>query len=231
MVIGIISAMSEELDILENFLEDKEDIYINNFLFKSGKINNVKVILNVCGIGKVNSTISTQLLISNFKVSHIINLGIAGGINENVHPGDIVIGDTLSQHDFDVTAFGYNFGVIPRLDTSEFKADKMLIDLSIESSKKIENINYHVGKIVSGDQFISSKEKLNWIQKHFNPLAAEMEGGSIAQTCYLNNIPFLILRSISDNGDSNANFDYEQFKEVAIKNSTYIVNEIIKNLD
>lgn len=231
MSVGIISAMKEELDILDNLLEDREDIYINGFLFKVGKINNKEIVLNVCGIGKVNSAISTQILISTFNIKSIINLGIAGGIGLGITTGDIVIGNTLSQHDFDVTAFGYDFGVIPRLDTSEFISDKTLVALAIEASKKLNNLNYHVGKIVSGDQFISSKEKIEWIKEHFNPLASEMEGASIAQTCYLNKIPFLVLRSISDNGDSNANFDYEEFKHIAIENSTTIVQEILKNLD
>lgn len=231
MTIGIITAMEEELDILESLLDNREDVYLNGFLFKVGKISNHNIILNICGIGKVNSAISTQILISNFNVDSIINLGIAGGIGANIKPGDIIIGDVLAQHDFDVTAFGYNFGIIPRLDTSEFKADEKLVNLAMSSSKKLEHIVSHVGKIVSGDQFISSTEKLEWIKKHFNPLASEMEGASIAQTCYLNNVPFLVLRSISDNGDSNANFDYEEFKTIAIENSTNIVMEILKNLD
>ena len=230
MTIGIIAAMSEELEILLKDMNLSSKVYKANMEFNYGTIFGNKVVAVVCGIGKVNSAICAQILITYYNVDKIINVGIAGGIGEDIYPGDIVIGDSLVQHDVDTTMFGDRIGQIPRLDTFDFKCDKGLVNLAHESSKEITNHKTFIGRIVSGDQFIADTKKILWLKEEFGALACEMEGASIAHVCYLNSIPFVVIRSISDNANNGAQMDYEKFKLVAVENSTNMLKQIIKAL-
>jgi len=230
MTIGIIAAMSEELEILLKDMNLSSKVCKANMEFNYGTIFGNKVVAVVCGIGKVNSAICAQILITYYNVDKIINVGIAGGIGEDIYPGDIVIGDSLVQHDVDTTMFGDRIGQIPRLDTFDFKCDKGLVNLARESSKEITNHKTFIGRIVSGDQFIADTKKILWLKEEFGALACEMEGASIAHVCYLNSIPFVVIRSISDNANNGAQMDYEKFKLVAVENSTNMLKQIIKAL-
>ncbi len=230
MSLGIIVAMEEELEvILESMKKDKTEVRAN-MEFHIGKISGKNVIAVICGIGKVNSAVCAQILISEYNVKSVINLGIAGGIGKDVVPGDIVIGDSLVQHDMDATAFGDPVGQIPRLDTFDFKADSNLVDLAKEACKSIEDHNFYVGVIATGDQFVADLDKIKWLSDKFNALACEMEGASIAQACYLNNIPFVVIRSISDNANTGAHMDFEKFKYLAVENGSQILKEMISKL-
>lgn len=230
MVIGIIGAMDEELDAILSELKVKKTEVKANMKFNAGKLYGRDIIVVRSGIGKVNAAICTQILIDDFKVDIIINVGIAGGVAENVYPGDIVIADNLVQHDVNAAAFGYEIGQIPRLDAYDFKCDEKLIEKVQKVCSKMENTNSFVGRIVTGDEFVSSAERVRYLYKEFNALACEMEGGSIAQVAYLNNIPFVIIRSISDNANNGASVEYEEFAPIAIKNSTEILKNMIKSL-
>ena len=230
MILGIIGAMDEELEILLRDMDLKEQKQIANMTFNRGTLWNNEVVAVVCGIGKVNAAICTQILASNFNVDRIINVGVAGGISKDIYPGDIVIGDNLVEHDMDTTAFGDAHGQIPRLDTFDFKCDRDLIDIAKKACAKLDHINTFVGRIVSGDVFVANIEKIKWLEAEFAALSCEMEGASIAHTCYLNKIPFVVIRSISDNANNGAHMDFEKFTPIAVKNSTAILKEMLLSM-
>ena len=230
MVIGIIAAMEEELEILLQKIESEKCDVKARMKFNIGSLYNNKVVAVVCGIGKVNAAVCTQILIDDYDVNMVINVGVAGGVREDVLPGHIVVASELIQHDIDTTVFGDKIGQVPRLDTFAFKCDNGLVNKAKAACEK--NINYKsfIGRIVTGDQFIADIEKITWLGKEFEALACEMEGGSIAQVCYLNGVPFVVLRSISDNASTGAHMEYEKFKLIAAKNSTDILVDMLKNI-
>ncbi|MHC6179418.1 5'-methylthioadenosine/adenosylhomocysteine nucleosidase [Clostridium sp. JNZ X4-2] len=230
MIIGIIGAMDEEVEILLSKLELKKVEVKANMRFNSGKLYDSEIVVVRSGIGKVNAAICAQILIDDFNVDNIINVGVAGGTAEDIYPGDVVIANSLVQHDVDTSAFGDKIGQIPRMNTYDFKCDRDLIERAQMACKKIENIKNFTGRIVTGDQFICSTEKIKYLNREFNALACEMEGGSIAQVAYLNNIPFVIIRSISDNANNGASMDYKKFAPIAIRNSTEIIKNMIMGL-
>lgn len=232
MKIGIICAMQEEFELILNDITNKSIIKKVNLEFVVGNFEGKDVVGVICGIGKVNAAICTQILISEFQCSHIINSGVAGGIKEGINFKDIVIANDLIQHDVDVTKFGYKKGEIPRIGTHSFKCDENLITLSksICSNLYKDDFKFHIGRIVTGDQFICDSNTSSDLKNNFNALACEMESGSIAQTCYLNSIPFLIIRSISDNGGDIAQDEFQKFLKDASKNSYLILKELIKNI-
>ncbi|VYU63605.1 5'-methylthioadenosine/adenosylhomocysteine nucleosidase [Clostridium tertium] len=230
MILGIVSAMQEELDLLLKDMTINEETKKANMTFYKGTLDNKDIIAVVCGIGKVNAAVCSQILISEFNVTSIINVGVAGGIGKDIYPGDVVVATNLVQHDMDTTVFGDPHGQIPRLDTFDFKCDETLVKTSLDACEEIKEINTFSGRIISGDQFISSVEKIQWFEKEFNAMACEMEGASIAQVCYLNNIPFVVIRSISDNANNGAHMDYEKFIPIAVRNSTILLKNIIQRL-
>ncbi|MDR3596147.1 5'-methylthioadenosine/adenosylhomocysteine nucleosidase [Clostridium sp.] len=228
MTIGIIAAMAEELEILlkDLILEEKKEKA--NMTFHKGTLYEKDVVAVVCGIGKVNSAICTQILASEYNVDKVINVGVAGGIGKEIYPGDIVVAENLVQHDMDTTAFGDKMGQIPRLDTFDFKCDKEMVALAKKACEEISELNSFIGRIASGDQFVANIEKIQWLDKEFGAISCEMEGASIAQACYLNSIPFVVIRSISDNANNGAHMDYQKFIPIAVKNSTRILNKMLE---
>lgn len=230
MTFGIISAMTEELELLLKEMNIEEKTTKANMTFYKGTLGDKNIIAVVCGIGKVNAAICSQILISEYKVSSIINVGVAGGIGKNIYPGDVVIGTDLVEHDMDTSAFGDPIGQIPRLDTFSFKCDENLVKAALNAANEIEEINTFTGRIVSGDQFIANINKIKWLSETFDAISCEMEGASIAHVCYLNNIPCVVIRSISDNANNGAHMDYEKFLPIAIRNSTTILKNMLKTL-
>ena len=228
MTIGIIAAMAEELEILlkDLTLEAKEEK--GNMTFHKGTLYGKNVVAVVCGIGKVNSAICTQILASEYNVDKVINVGVAGGIGKEIYPGDIVVAENLVQHDMDTTAFGDKMGQIPRLDTFDFKCDEEMVTLAKKACEEISELNSFTGRIASGDQFVANIEKIQWLDTEFGAISCEMEGASIAQVCYLNSIPFVVIRSISDNANNGAHMDYQKFIPVAVKNSTKILKQMLE---
>ncbi|MFL0251590.1 5'-methylthioadenosine/adenosylhomocysteine nucleosidase [Clostridium neuense] len=227
MNIGIVGAMDEELELLLKKMELEKTEHKAGMIFNFGKISNKNVVIVRCGIGKVNAAICTQILVDDFNVDCIINVGVAGGIGKNIYPGDIVIADNLVEHDMDTTAFGDKRGQVPRMDTFDFKCNETLVKKAKEACGNFKDHSVFIGRIVSGDQFIADIDKIRWLDKEFGAMACEMEGGSIAHTAYLNKIPFVVIRSISDNANNGASMDYEKFKPIAIKNSTDILENMI----
>ncbi|MBU3134299.1 5'-methylthioadenosine/adenosylhomocysteine nucleosidase [Clostridium gasigenes] len=230
MTLGIISAMSEELELLLTDMKLENKITKANMTFHQGKLWGKDVVAVVSGIGKVNAAVCAQILISEYKADSIINVGVAGGIGKNIYPGDVVVATDLVQHDMDTTVFGYSYGQVPRLDTFAFKCDDNLVRVALGACKEISEINTFSGRIVSGDQFISSLEKIQWFEKEFKAISCEMEGASIAHVCYLNDVPCVVIRSISDNANNGAHMDYEKFIPLGVRNSTTILKTMINKL-
>ncbi len=231
-MIGIIGAMSEEVANLKAAMSEVNVYNAAGMDFYQGTLNSREVVVVRSGIGKVNAAVCSQILADRFHVKVIINTGIAGSLRNEINIGDIVLSEDTLQHDMDATGFGYALGQIPQMENSIFKGDSRIIEAAKECCKKVvPDIGVHVGRIVSGDQFVSDKEKKSWLIKTFEGYCTEMEGAAIAQTAYLNKIPFLIIRAISDKADDSAKMNYEEFEAKAIEHSVQLVKELVQKLD
>jgi adenosylhomocysteine nucleosidase len=229
--IGIIGAMDEEVNILKGQMQDVTVKTVASMEFYEGKLLEKEVVVVRCGIGKVNAAVCTQILADLFQVDAVINTGVAGSLKNEIDIADIVLSTDTLQHDMDATGFGYPAGVIPRMEQSIFKADERLVGLAKEvCSEVIPEVGVHTGRVVSGDQFISDAEKKAWLTKNFEGYCTEMEGAAIAQTAYLNHIPFLIIRAISDKADHSAEMTYKDFEEIAIRNTVKLLNGLVQRL-
>ncbi len=227
-MIGIIGAMEEEVSLLIDAMEKKEKISFAGMDFYTGILKKKKVVIVKSGIGKVNMALCTQILIDKFGITHLINTGVAGGLYKDIEVGDIVISSDAVQHDMDATVFGYKLGEIPQMKVSVFPADEKLIQTAKNTCRRVNpDIQCFVGRVVSGDQFISSNEKKHQLIDEFGGYCAEMEGAAMAQAAYLNGIPFVILRAISDKADQKAAGSYEEFEKAAIKHIVRLVLGIL----
>lgn len=231
MRIGIIGAMNEEVIELKNIMTDIQVEKIGNLEFFKGNLLNKEVVLVEGGIGKVNAAICATLMIEHFKVSKVLFTGVAGGTNPDINIGDIVIGIDQIEHDFDSTAFGYALGQIPRMDTYIFEADRELVDLAYSVAvEKFEREKVRKGRIVSGDEFVASVEKIKWLRDTFNADCTEMEGAAVAHVCHVFKMPFLIIRAISDKANHDAKVDFPEFVKLAAKNSKTIIEGILERI-
>lgn len=229
MLIGIIGAMHEEVEALKQEMIINKELHKAHMHFIQGNLWDREVVVVVSGVGKVNAAICTQILIDDFGVDCIINIGVAGGVSEDVSPGDIVIGTSLIQHDMDTTMFGDRLGQIPRLDTFDFKSDPNFID-KLRQVNLGDDIKIIEGVIVTGDQFISDLHKAKFLVDNFDAKATEMEGASIAHTAYLNKKPFIVIRSISDNASTGANIEFDKFISIAVNNSIKLLKVLLENI-
>ncbi|WP_102348097.1 5'-methylthioadenosine/adenosylhomocysteine nucleosidase [Bacillus sp. Marseille-P3661] len=231
-IVGIIGPMAEEIEILHSHMEVEETEDIAGMTFYKGTLKGQNIVLVQSGIGKVNATMAAQLLVSHFNVDKLINSGIAGAIHPDVNLGDIVISTDTVQHDMDETAKGYEPGIIPRMDIGYFNADEELIALAEEAAKNLpEGTNVFKGRIATGDQFIASAEKSEWILNTFNAYVVEMEGGAVGQVAHLNEIPYLVIRSASDDAGEEAVMKWEDFKQMAVNNSSSIIENMLENME
>ncbi len=223
-MLGIIGAMDEEVLEIKHALTDVSVETAAGMEFYCGKVNNKEVVVVRSGIGKVNAAVCSQILVDKFGVDAIVNTGIAGSLRAEINIGDIVLSSDSVQHDMDATGFGYVPGQIPRMDTFAFPADERLLNLARECCSRVNpDIQTFVGRVVSGDQFISDKKKKQWLIDKFDGSCTEMEGAAIAQVCYLNHIGCLIIRAISDKADDSANMDYQEFEAKAIEHSVKLL--------
>jgi len=231
MTVGIIGAMEEEIVYIKEKMAVLNSRNVAGIQFFAGKMGAQSVVIARCGIGKVNAAVCTQVMVDMFGVDCIINTGVAGSMDQAVHLGDVVISTDLVQHDFDTSAFeGEPLGYIPRLGVRFFEADKALVEAAATAAKavlEIEGAKAHEGRIASGDQFITETALKEKIKHHFKPLCVEMEGAAIAHACYLNDIPFIVIRAISDNSDGDTK-TYENYLSIAARNSSNIVEGIVE---
>lgn len=229
--IGIIGAMEEEVEALRAKLQNPAKLQRASMDFYSGNLNGMEAVIVRSGIGKVNAGICTQILADVFQVDAVINTGIAGSLKAEIDIGDIVISADTVQHDMDATGFGYEPGIIPRMDTSYFQADPTLAEKAKEACEEaVPEIHVFTGRIVSGDQFVSDKEVKERLSSRFGGMCTEMEGAAIAQAAWLNHIPFVIIRAISDKADDSATMDYPTFEKQAIRHSVALVEAFVKKL-
>ena len=231
-MIGIIGAMDEEVEQL------KEAMVVDNkkekagMVFFSGSLEGRQVTIVRSGIGKVNAAVCAQILVDDFSVSYIVNTGIAGSLKAEIDIADVVISEDVLHHDVDATGFGYPKGQIPRMETLAFTAEKKLIEAAQKAcAEAVPDIGVHVGRVVSGDQFISDKGRKAEIVEHFKGYCTEMEGAAIAQVAYLNKVPFVVIRTISDKADDSASVDYPTFEKKAIANSVKIIKTFVRETE
>ena len=230
-MLGIIGAMDEEVSKLKEVMDEVEITTKASMDFYKGKISGKDVVVVRSGIGKVNAGICTQILVDCYGVEAVINTGIAGSLNAAIDIGDVVLATDALQHDMDATGFGYEPGVIPRMEVSTFIADERLRTLAKECCQRVNpDIKVFEGRVVSGDQFISDKNIKNRITSQFAGYCTEMEGAAIAQTAYLNNVRFLIIRAISDKADNSASVDYPTFEKKAIENSVKLLKKLLNEI-
>lgn len=231
MKIGIIGAMDIETERLKNQMDVLGVREIAGMSYFSGTLEGQSVVVVTCGVGKVNAAACTQILLSEFKVDAIINTGVSGAIHSSLNVGDVVISTDCMEHDFDCTGFGYAYGVIPRMDNSVFQADEQLVQAAYEACATSDlNVNYVKGRIVSGDQFVSSAERKQFIEENFSAYTTEMEGAAIAHVCHLSKLPFVIIRAMSDKADGSAHVNFDEFALKAAENSNRIVTAMLKRL-
>lgn len=230
-MLGIIGAMAQEVAALKEAMNGAEVCTVAGMDFYKGTIDGKDVVVVRSGIGKVNAAVCCQILADRYHVDAVVNTGIAGSLRAEINIGDIVLSSDALQHDMDATGFGYPVGVIPQMETSVFSGDAALIEAARKSCEKVNpETGVHIGRVVSGDQFISDKAKKKWLTGTFAGYCTEMEGAAIAQTAYLNGIPFLIIRAISDKADDSAEMDYEEFEAKAIEHSVKLVLDMIRTL-
>lgn len=228
-MLGIIGAMEIEVNRIKEQMEDVSVTDKAGMSFFKGKWNGNDVVVVRSGIGKVNAAVCAQILADTFHADAIINTGIAGSLKNEINIGDIVLSTDAIQHDMDAQGFGYAPGVIPQMEVSDFQADEKLIELAKKCCAEVcPDIQVFTGRVVSGDQFISDKKKKEWLSSQFEGLCAEMEGAAIAQAAYLNHVPFLIIRAISDKADDSATMDYPEFEAMAAENSVKLLADIVR---
>ena len=229
--IGIIGAMEVEVATLKETLKDVQITRKASMEFYAGVLEGKKVVVVRSGIGKVNAAVCTQILIDDFQAEVVINTGIAGSLNADINIGDIVVSTDAVEHDMDVSALGDPVGQVPRMDVFAFPADKELVRKAVEANKKANSdIRTFTGRVASGDQFISEKEVKERIVNNFGAKCAEMEGAAIAHGAYLNHVPCVIIRAISDKADGSAQVDYPTFEKQAIVHGVKLMKELLPTL-
>ena len=229
--IGIIGAMEEEVSILKEKMEDVRIIKKASMDFYEGQLAGKKVIVVRSGIGKVNAGICAQILADMFSVEAIINTGIAGSLNKDINIGDIVVSTDVVQHDMDARGFGYKKGQIPQMPVFFFNADESLRKLAARVCHEVNpDIQVFEGRIASGDQFVCDQKVKDNIVSEFSAYATEMEGAAIGQAAYLNDIPFLVIRAISDKADGSAQMDYSAFEKGAIEHSVKLTLKMLEEM-
>lgn len=227
--VGIIGAMDEEIELLHQNTTLMNQSTIAGITYYEGTLHGQSIVYCKSGVGKVNAAICTQVLLS-FDVDCVWFTGVAGALDKRLDVGDIVISSSAMQHDMDVTALGFAKGVIPFQVQSEFIADDALIKLAKEAGDALFPNRTIIGKIVSGDQFIASLEKVNELHATFNGVCAEMEGAAVAQVCSANDVPFIIIRSMSDKADGSADISYKDFVVQSANNSYRMIDYMISHL-
>lgn len=228
--IGVIGAMDEELATIKAAIKITRTEKLADMEFCIGTLGGREIVVVKSGIGKVNAGICAQLLITRFGVASIINTGVGGAMDSRINIGDIVISTDAVQHDFDVTPIGFAKGEIPYTGISAFPADEAMRKSAREAVQHaVQGSKIYEGRICSGDQFIASREKKQAILDSFGGLCCEMEGAAIAQVCWLNHVPFVIIRAISDRADHSEEINYTSFAAITAQRSAAIVCAMIEH--
>lgn len=229
--IGIIAAMNEEMQEIKNIMNNIKENAIYGLNFFEGNISEKECVLVECGIGKVNAARTTQILIDNYDIEYVVNIGTAGGVYEKLNVTDIVIAENLVQYDFDITAFGHEKGYITGVG-KYINSNKELVEKCNEVIKglnKENDYNIYVGTVASGDTFCTDKNIAHSLYEEFNAICVEMEGAAIGQTCMLDNIPFIVIRSISDTPNGNNNITFDEYLKISSKRGAEFLKKLLCN--
>lgn len=228
--IGIIGAMDEEVELLLAGMQGAETVEKAGIRYYKGTYSQQNVVVCKSGVGKVNAAVTTQILVDSFGVSKVIFTGVAGAVDPQLNIGDIVISSECLQHDMDVTALGFDRGVIPYQEVSAFPADKGLIALAEQACAELGEVNCRVGRVLSGDQFIASREQVAWFYEHLQGACVEMEGAAVAQACYMNGVPYAVIRSMSDKADGSAHANFAEFTVASSRRSHAILDYMLGHM-
>ena len=228
--LGIIGAMSIEVENLKKAMTDLKITEKAGMEFYEGKLENLPAVVVQCGVGKVNAALCVQVLCDLFNVTHVVNTGVAGSLCNDLDIGDFVVSDDAMYHDFDCAPINPNYAVgqVPGLPVRTFKADDLLIKMAYEAAQTVSKAK--IGRVASGDQFVCDKNKKNKIISNTSALCTEMEGAAIAHAAWRNGVPFVILRAISDKADDSAEMDYPTFELIAAQRSTTVTQTMAKKL-
>ena len=225
--IGLIGAMAEEIERIEERLDNEAATEKAGIRFMEGMFCGKPVVLCKSGVGKVNAAVCTQILIDRFGVDAIIFTGVAGALDPSLDIGDIVISTDCQQHDMDASPLGFARGTIPFAETSVFRADPALVSLAADASASVAQGHTVQGRVLSGDQFIADRDTVKLLHEQLGGACTEMEGSAVAQVCAMNGTPFVIIRSMSDKADGSAHVNFEEFTVQSADRSFRIVEHMV----
>lgn len=232
MKLGIIGAMDIEVAALKEAMLDKKIRTIAGSSYCEGLLEGLPVVVVQCGVGKVNAALCVQILCDCFEVTHIVNTGVAGSLYKELDIGDFVISRDAIYHDFDCHVINpnYSVGQVPGMDVRAFPADEALMMCAFAAAEEIRPGHSRIGTVASGDQFICHKEQKQKIISDTGALCTEMEGAAIAHAAWRNQVPFVVIRAISDKADDSAQMDYPTFEAIAAKNCAQVTKKMAQLL-
>ncbi len=225
--IGIIGAMEPEVEALVGELEDSSLECVGGITFHLGTLLGKRVAIARCGIGKVFAALCTEAMIIKYSPDLIVNTGVGGALSAGLSTGDVVVADSLCQHDMDTSAIGDPRGLVSGINKIYFEADSRAVEILLSAASSL-GLNARRGRIASGDKFIASSADKESIIGEFSADACEMEGGAVAQAAFVNGTPFTVIRAISDSADGEATMDYPTFLPIAARNSAALTRELVK---
>jgi adenosylhomocysteine nucleosidase len=228
--IGLIGAMAEEIEWMQGKMENVTTETKAGITYLTGSLQGKEIVLCKSGVGKVNAAVCTQILIDRFSVDAVVFTGVAGALDPSLNIGDIVVSTECQQHDMDVTALGFPRGVIPFQDHSLFAADLQLSDLAYRSAVTLFEGRVKKGRVLSGDQFIASRETVSSLHVELGGTCVEMEGAAVAQVCAMNGVPYVVIRSMSDKADGSAPDNFPDFTRLAADHSGRIVEDMLRHM-
>ena len=230
--LGIIGAMTIEVETLKAQLQDMKATQRAGMTFYEGVLEGLPVVLVVCGVGKVNAALCVQTLCDLFQVTHIVNTGVAGSLCAELDIGDFVISEKAMYHDFDCSSINPNYkvGQVPGLSVHAFAADGEMVRLAYEAAQQVHADHARIGTVASGDQFVSSKEQKAKIIADTGAICTEMEGTAIAHAAWRNAVPFVVIRAISDKADDSAQMDYPTFEAIAAKRCAEVTRLLARQM-
>ncbi|WP_037465375.1 5'-methylthioadenosine/adenosylhomocysteine nucleosidase [Shimazuella kribbensis] len=232
-MIGIIGAMDVEIEQLLRNMEDtkSKNIYGNQFI--TGILANMTVAVTKSGVGKVNAALSAHTMIKEYNVTSIIFIGVAGALHPELNIGDMIVSTVCQEHDIDASTLGFPRGTVPFQQISEYPADSKLVQIALKSASELkwtESVTIRTGKVLSGDQFISDASLVEFLHQELAGDCVEMEGAAVAHVCYFTNIPYVVIRSMSDRADQEAPVDFVKFTELAAIRSCELVTSMLHQM-
>ena len=230
--LGIIGAMSVEIETLKSQMTNIHTKEQAGMVFYEGELETLPVVLVVCGVGKVNAAMCVQVLCDCFAVTHIVNTGVAGSLCAELDIGDFVISTKSIYHDFDCHLLNPNYpvGQVPGLAVRAFPADDKLVELAFEAAQTVHSGHARKGIVASGDQFVCNKAQKEAIINNTGALCTEMEGAAISHAAWKNGVPFVVIRAISDKADNSAQMDYPTFEAIAAKHCAAVTQLLARKM-